>query len=219
LGGAQTQRICLPNSTHGLGATLAVRTSGGSGLCSDVINNEIILDNLKVVNEPSCNAAGTLLDGGFEYAPLVPGLQSASQTQDGGRTRVETVSNPVLARTGSGALDLSTEVRCSSASFNRQLIPPSGDLTGGPAVRVFANVPGNPVSTSTMTVAGTTFTFPENGDWTEHVQCISPEYAERPAPFSLRINGGSGLCATFGAAEHAFFDDIEVIRAPQCPAE
>jgi hypothetical protein len=216
-GGAQTQRICLPNSTHGLGATLLVRTNGGNGLCSEVINNEIILDNLKVVSEPSCNAVGTLLDGGFEYAPLVPGLQSTSQAQDGGRTFVETVSNPVVANTGSGALDLSTEVRCASATFTRQLIPPRGDLTGGPAVRVFANVPGNPVSTSSMTVAGTSFTFPENAQWTEYVECISPEYSERPAPFSLRINGGSGLCATFGAAEHAFFDDIEVIRAPQCP--
>ncbi len=214
----QTKRMCLPRSTHGLNSNISIRASGGSGLCSDVVNNEIIIDNLRVVDEPSCSV-GALVDGGFEYAPLEPGFQFATQLNDGGQTRVEAISNPSLARTGSGVLDLSTEVRCSSARLTRQLIPLSGDATGGPAVRVFANVPGNPVSTTLIRLSGETLTLPENGLWTEHVLCIPPEYAERPTPMTLTINGGSGSCSSFGGIEHAFFDDIELIRAPQCPSE
>lgn len=223
-GVARTEKVCLPPSHHGIVTTLSGVVRGtGSGSCAEAQNNTLMLDNVRVVSEASCGTSAGILDGGFEFAPLRLPFGTTSFSNDGGRADVNSVKNQNLARTGSGVLDLSTEIRCSSAIFHQKVIPPAAQGTSGPALRYFANVGTNPVSTTTISVGEggdvTSVTLAENNTWTEYTTCLDPAYIGQPIPVQLRINGGSGTCATFGAAEHAFFDDFALTTDASCPTE
>lgn len=214
-GFARTARYCLPpwmrGGVHWIEAELTVL----SGACADPVPRELVLDDLRIVNEPACGANAGVLDPGFESAPM-PLMGSTAVPGDG---TVATVADPALARSGNGVLEVSITVRCSSVVYDFYVIPPAPDAVGGPALRFWHRVPNNPVSTAVAQSSRSALQLPENGEWTEALLCLDPNLVGRPTSIRLGLSGGSGLCAPFGGTEFAYFDDLELTTDASCPSE
>ncbi len=210
----QTARYCLPPWTQGGVHTVRFELPGVSGACADALPRELVVDNTRIVNDPSCGTSEGVLDPGFESAPLP--LFGAGFTSRGS---VAAVVDPAAARSGQGVLEISVSFRCAQPSYVFNVIPPAPDVTGGPALRFWHRVPANPVSSAFARVGQSTLALPENGEWTEAVLCLDPGLVGRPAEVRLGLYGGDGLCASFGSTEYGYFDDLELTTDPACPTE
>lgn len=214
-GFARTARYCVPpwmqGGVHWIEAELTLLSGG----CAESVPRELVLDDIRIVNEPACGTSDGVFDPGFESAP-VPLIGSVATLGDG---TVTTVLDPALAHSGNGVLEVSVSARCASVRYDFYVIPPVPDAAGGPALRFWHRVPNNPVSSAIARSSVSTLSLPENGEWTEAILCLDPNVAGRPANIWLGLSGGSGLCAPFGGTEYAYFDDLELTTDASCPSE
>lgn len=212
-GAAHTTRICLPTYLRGQTTAFQLSLTGVAGAaCTTQLDDELWVDDVKVVNEPACGTAPALLDPGFEAAPHLHPAQATPPRWDARPT-----ASP-MAHGGSGVLELTNTERCASPVYTfAPLVPPTTG-TSGPALKFFYRIPENPVTFVVVRAnGGPSIQLPEGNDWREQVVCLDRAYNGRPQLVNLFLDGGSGACRAFGGTEHAYFDDATVTTDPSCP--
>lgn len=214
-GTSGTVRACLSPAHRGTTLPISFRLSGGSGVCADVLNHSLVVDNVQVVDDPACASSEYLANPGFEH----PG-----NTFDWTAATTSTVvvrQGAAQAHGGSRYLAMDATARCASASarFSFVVPPPAG--AQGPAVTLWANVGVNPdASTSIFVNEHNSMPLPEGGGYQKATYCLNPKYAGRTLTLSLSHYGGSGACnnQNYGT-QSAAFDDVEVTTDASCPAQ
>lgn len=210
-----TRRICLPASLRGHTDTVSFNVNGGNGACADIINMSLAVDNLRVVDEPSCSSAGGVVNPSFEHASLF----NRSLSTNGNNLTTAAVVNGPQAHSGASFLYLETTARCTSASVATEVIvpPPSGDA--GPALTVWSDITNNPEASTSVRIDGVAVVpLPEGGGYQKTTVCLDPAYVGRPRNVTLHHTGGSGVCQAT-AAQGARIDDLEATTDASCPTE
>lgn len=119
--------------------------------------------------------------------------------------------DPVQARTGAGALRVDfpgvEPLGVVWASFRAQV--PSSGGAGGPALRFFHRHEGD--ASGSLTVSPTGIAMPLQGNWTERVLCLPPDFAGHVVDVRLTFDKGNPL----GACTH-WVDDVELTTDEGC---
>ena len=219
---AGVQRFCLPPSLRGQSTTIGFQvTNAAGGSCADILGFQLVVDNLRVVDDPTCAGNG-IPNPGFESPGVTVGMFGSGPQNagaPGGNALVRT--GATLAHAGSRYLALESLANCSSLGMNLLPTVPAPAGTAGPALTFFANIPATANSeTRVRPQGGTTVVLPEGGGWTKHTVCLDPVYAGRGFPVLLSQYGGGGSCDGYpgGVAQTALIDDLEIITDPMCPA-
>jgi hypothetical protein len=213
-GTAQTARYCLPPRTHGSVTTLRFTVGGGSGLCSDILDYDLSVDDVRIVSDPSCGDATDLLDPGFESAPAP--LLHASVSSPAWQ-QVNNLSNATLARSGSGVLEFVQQTFCNNSSYTNWLYVPRPVADAGPAVKFWSNVPANAATTARYSGPAGSANLPTGGGWQLNTVCLPSNWIGRWLPFAVGVSGGSGQCNTnSGNIDRFYFDDFEVTTDSSC---
>lgn len=215
---SRTLKVCLPPAMRGQVMSLAFALSGGSGLCADVLNHQLFADNVRVIDDPTCDARDGLTNGGLEQGGAVLG---ASSSQDLAISVARVGSTPGQAHAGTRYFSLESYRRCSGASYTVMPLVPAPSGGAGPALKFFANVGVNADASTFVSGRGLmTQTLTEGGGYRAYTVCLNPLNAGRPQLVSFSHDGGSGTCNNTGYGQQlAFVDDITVTTDPTCPAQ
>lgn len=215
-GAAETAHFCLPASTRGNVVNVRFTTSGGSGLCSDILNYDLSVDDVRLVSDPNCGTAGDLFDPGFESAPtpLLLGYKSSVKWQ-----QVNALDDPTRAHSGSGLLQFVQQTFCNSSAYTNDLWVPESPSGTGPAIKFWSNVSTGVVTTAAYAgpypFAGAN--VPTGGGWRLNTVCLPGTWANRWFPLRIGVNGGSGACdVDNGSVDNFYFDDFEIANDPAC---
>jgi hypothetical protein len=213
---SRTLHMCLPPALRGQVLNLSLSVSGGSGLCSEVLNLHASADNLRVVDDPACGATDAFTDPGFEGGALPWGTFGTSSSS----TAAPFITTGA-AHGGARHLELRSFGRCASSGYTMLPIVPAASGGAGPALKLFANVGNNPDAQTSVTARGSAGQMlTEGGGYRQYTVCLNPLFAGRAQPVGIRHDGGSGLCDNSNyVPQSAFIDDIEVTTDPTCPAQ
>ena len=218
-GTAVPLHMCLPPSLRG--QTMPINFSVSSitgGLCTDIVNLQAWVDNIKAVDDPACASTASFSNPGFEQGSIPLGAFGSSGSST---ASVAIRSGAATAHTGTKALSIDSQGRCSSSGFTMLPTVPAASGTSGPALKFFASVGVNPdASTTARAVGGTTVTLTEGGGYMPYVVCLDPQSTGRVQVVSINHDGGSGLCDNSNYVQQsALIDDIDVTTDPSCPAQ
>ncbi len=210
---------CLPPAMRGQTVPVTFNVSGGSGLCTDIVNAQVWVDNVKTVDDPACASTASFANPGFEQG-AVPlgafGYQSSS-------TASVAIRSGAAAHTGTKALSLDSQGRCSSSGYTMLPVVPAPSGTSGPALKFFANVGVNPdASTSVRASGNSAVSIPltEGNGYQPYTVCLDPVAAGRSQIVTISHSGGSGLCDNSNYIQQsALIDDIELTTDAACPAQ
>lgn len=220
-------RVCLPHFMAG-GVYGVGFAHGYSGTCGAAVGPlELIVDNLRLVNDTTCVFSSGMLDPGFE-ASRSDNLRygwafQANAGGSGGNPEAEAISDATEARTGNGVGHLSVDQHCDGASMRQAIEVPSPSGSSGPAVILWYRYPVDTVTSMGFSVTGFGgssigwASATATSSWTQQVVCIAPEFAGRPGILEVGM-GSAGSCAVYFTAEHAWFDDFQVTTHSSCPA-
>jgi hypothetical protein len=215
---SRTLHMCMPPSTRGQTMTLSMSLSGGSGVCSDVLNLSAVADNVRVIDDPACAGTETVTNAGFEQGDVPWGAFGFTSSS----SAAAVIRNAAgQAHGGTRYLSLEAYGRCATSGYTLLPTVPAPNGAAGPALKFFANVGVNPDASTTVSARGTpSQTLAEGGGYRQYTVCLNPLFVGRPLPVFLRHSGGSGLCDNSNyIQQNAFIDDIEVTTDPTCPAQ
>lgn len=221
LGTSGTVHACLPPSLRGLSAAATfVVGNGAGGSCADVVNDQLVIDNVKVVDDPACASSEAVANPGFEG-----GLSLGAF--GGGLLNGGVVGSGVFVRNAAGVahggtkyLSIESYGRCSSAGMTLLPTVPAPSGASGPALVFYSNLSTQPEMTTTVRAQGsqTSLTLTKGGGWIKNTVCLDGTYAGRPLPVTINEFGGSGSCDNLNyGTQTALIDDIEVTTDPSCP--
>lgn len=211
----RTLHMCVPPTLRGQTVGVSLSVSGGSGVCSDTLNLQVSADNARVVDDPACASTDGLPSPGFEQGGVPWGAYFFVSTS----TANATISSS--AHSGTKALALQSNGRCSSSGYTVMPRVPAPSGGAGPALKFFASVGVNPDATTfARPRGGTTLTLTEGGGYLPYTVCLNPLYAGRAQPVIIGHDGGSGLCDNSNYTQQtALIDDLTVTTDPSCPAQ
>ena len=213
-----TVHACLPPSMRGQAATLAFALRNGmGGSCVDQVNNQMWVDNVKVVEDPTCETTDNLADPGFEQGGSVfGGFSTAYIAQPDGQTTIRNATG--AAHGGTHYLEIDSFVRCETQGVTLfpTVPPPAG--ASGPALTFFADVASNPDAVTTVNTIGTPVTLTKGGGYLPYTVCLDPLLVGRPQPVTVSMYGGNGTCMATGLTETTRLDDLAVTTSAMCPA-
>ncbi len=214
----RTLKVCLPPALRGQVMSARFSLSGGSGLCSDVLNHQLFADNVRVIDDPACGARDGFSNGGFEQGGQVMGVSSGMDTTSS-LALVRNVAD--RAHGGTRYLALESYRRCTGASYAMLPLVPAPNGAAGPALKFFANIGNNVDATTSVFSRGSqSLALTEGGGYRPYTYCLNPLYAGRPTIVSFSHDGGSGTCNnTNYGTQVAWIDDIELTTDPMCPAQ
>lgn len=223
-GAPTTVRACLPPSLRGMSTDIRfVVSNSQGGLCSDVVNNQMIADNVRVIDDPTCGSTAAIANPSFEQVNGAVVGAAGGGYANGGQlasgVAIRSVAN--VAHTGTRYLALESYARCSNATFTASPVVPASVGSSGPAFTFWSNIPANVDATTTVRASGATAstTLGETGAWVKNTVCLDPLYVGRPQPVIINHSGGSGSCDIYaGGTQPALIDDLEVTTDPTCPA-
>ncbi len=215
---ATTLHMCIPPALRGQTLSLMFSMSGGGGFCNDVLNHTVSVDNVQVVDDPSCAADASLTNAGFELDERVFGA-SGFVSSTTSQAFVRSTANE--AHGGTRFLALESLGRCSTTTYNMLPIVPASIVGAGPALKFFAKVGTNPDASTLVRRQGLpSTTLTEGGGYMPYTVCLDPVYAGRAQAVTISHNGGSGLCDNSNyTMQSAFIDDVTVTTDPSCPAQ
>ncbi|MBK9031375.1 MAG: hypothetical protein IPL61_08560 [Myxococcales bacterium] len=202
--GEATTRICLP--TYLRGQSTRIQFEFGAAVpCAGTGHHELVVDNLRIVDDPRCGG-DALLDPGFESAPLA---------HAGGNGVAGPTALPAGPHGGDDVLELATEQACQPSTYYLMPIVPDHSGSGGAALSIFHRIVTSNTG-SEATIANVPLT--ETGTWTSTTTCLDPDYVGRPEPIVVQLTTTlATTCGTAVSPERAWFDDAAVINDPACP--
>lgn len=224
MAGAMTNRVCIPTWARGAAVTLGFLVDGLGGLCADLVS--FTVDDLQLVDAPECPDGEPLFQGGFEsfndaalLSPWVPDRYTNGKNPE---SSVALVQNPTTAFAGDGALRLETPFICQRASATQSVSVPIPTGADGPAL-IYAYrypVPNMGLPKADVCIDGDCQPLTPTDTWSTALLCIDPILAGRQLEVGLRLDGGSGSCsAEYSPHQDLWFDDMDLVLDPGCPAQ
>lgn len=217
-GMSRTLRACLPPSLRGQTMSMRFSLSGGSGLCSQILDHTVSADNVRVVDDPACATSAGFTNAGFERTGDIFGAFGTASSSTATATVRTDAAN---AHGGTAYLALESQGRCSSSGFAMLPTVPMSSGASGPALKLFARAGANPDAATTISVrGGANQTVTEGGGYQPYTVCLNPRFAGRPQQVFVSHQGGSGLCDNSNyTPQSVFIDDIQVTTDSACPAQ
>ncbi|MEM9728267.1 MAG: hypothetical protein AAF997_06765 [Myxococcota bacterium] len=228
-GGGRNTIYCLPPWTEGVVLDLAFAlptTSSGAV--------ELLVDDVRIVQDPACGSSRDLADPGFESAPnRWLGTSVTSRDQ-----RIELVVDPSLARVeGEGVLEMSYGVASSRGVLTEPLAMqtfvrvPATTSSRGPAVGFYVDArveEGTDVGWRLgvncfepgTAACGCRGSIPTTGEgWRRVEACLPPEWEGRW--HRVEVFARPPLEAEGSPADRSrvLLDDFEVFNSPACDCE
>jgi hypothetical protein len=207
---------CLPPWTHGNVVDLIFKFALGTS----TELNELVIDDVEIVSDESCGATTDLLDPGFEAGPNeIMGVTIFDPFEATATLRTE----PSLARTGEGALELSYFSESAVMWFETWVFVPESNGDEGPAAFFWSNVP-SANEKEIKSVLGRAAVDPRDlqpgGGWRRNRVCLFPEWSGRWFRLQLRL----GDFATAGTAPvdppiRIYIDDFELTTDDGCRSD
>lgn len=204
--------VCLLEAdkgmTQGLGFTLYDPNCGPL--------QDVLIDDVKFVSDPSCAATAYLQDGGFERTD--PGVAWDAAGSD---SEVAVETSPANVHSGNRALKMISAYRCStSPGVKFPAAIPSSAAGAGPALEFFYKAPVLAHTDVSVTAGnGSTGKLPAVPSYTRVQICIDPATAGQTLDVNLMVTGNlDGVC-TATSVENAWFDDFAMVTSSACPAE
>lgn len=208
---------CLPPWTHGNVVDLIFKFALGSS----TELTELVIDDVEIISDDSCGTSTDLLDAGFEAGPnRIMGVTRFPPFEASAVLR----SEPSLANTGDGALELSYFNESTVMWFETWVLVPESNGIEGPALFFWSNVPAVnqlPIRTVLGRAAVAPADLPVGGDWRriEDPVCLFPEWAGRWLRVQWRLGDFSPIGATIDPPIRIYIDDLELTTDDACPSE
>lgn len=210
-GAFERVNVCLPEWARGTIRALDVSMPARGTDCAQASAAEFLVDDFTVVEDPSCDAAGTLFDTGFEGAKAGAKVLYVRGSK---KTNVDFGSTfPKL--TGAGLLHVkSSYVDCSTVYSSTE--------TGS----MFASGPRPPTSTSPGAPRATfSYIAGANGTSLAAGQTLAPAPTKTPGSICLpRSLAGQGFTLDFAvtmgcpsSSSDLYVDDVALAWDPTCP--
>jgi hypothetical protein len=183
-------------------------------MCTDVVNDDLVIDDVALEADPSCQTDAALADPGFESGLSVVGTKTITPNF----STAEVVAEGTAAHGGTHDLQLSANAMCSIETFMVPAVTPAASAAGGPALTFWYRYPG---STTLLQMENTssTFTPVRDGGWHAGKVCLDPRFPGRPANVEFYMFGpypSSGPCG-LSTFETLSLDDFAVTNDPACP--
>lgn len=212
----QSASFCVPEYMKGIASSLRFYLPFRSaGSCGDADVRDFVFDDIKFASDPKCPQVANILNGDFETTGFTqPWVLQATESYG---QPPAIVSNPTIAHTGNGAMQLQATSYCGT-SYATQTItipPPAGNA--GPALKFWYKLPTQ--AQGTFYVAGTTLTA--TATYVQKTQCLDPNYVGRSQPISIQANSpyNASMCGQYFGSEVLYVDDVEVTTDATCPAK
>jgi hypothetical protein len=205
------ERFCLPAYMRGGAHTLTANVDDvGNGTCTDIVNDNLVLDDVALETDSSCQTDAALTNPGFESTLSVVGTTASPPASTAG------VVGDSGAHGGSRDLQLKASVTCSDASVVIPAATPAASTAGGPALTFWYRYPG---SATSLIIGGSTtpLTPTRDGSWHPGKLCLDPRFAGRPANVVIGITGPYGASCAAGPFETLSLDDFAVTNDSMCP--
>lgn len=202
-GGFEEGRICFPEWSKGRAHALAFGATSPA-LVGDP--TDLLVDDLRLVDDPTCGEAPLVRDPGFEgnvrSRPWVIHIGGAPTTF---------TTDAASARSGSGAVSATITACNTSGGVYQSITVPPPSATGGPAARFWykANLP------LATTASGGAVNLVPAAPWTQRVTCLPPRL--EGFEYELRFVLSAGANCNGGGTLNV--DDVEVTTDPSCPKE
>jgi hypothetical protein len=209
---------CLPPWTHGNVVDLIFKFALGTS--TDL--TELVVDDVEIISDDSCGTATDLLDPGFEAGPnRIMGVTRFSPIEASATLR----SEPSLANTGDGVLELSYSNESAVMWFETWVLVPESNGVEGPALVFSSKVPAInelPIRTVLGRAAIDPADLLVGGGWQRNGDdpvCLFPEWSGR----WLRVQWRLGDLAATGTEPleppiRIYIDDLELTTSSACPA-
>lgn len=196
-GSENTETVCLRPWTRGLSTTI--------GFASDCQPGSFIVDDVRVVDHPSCPLDALLVDGDFESTNRVS-VWSTYSDSNGGRGNVR--HDGFDAHAGLGYLKLVGDNLCIAAVVQDVQVPIAVGAAG-PAVTFWAK--GN--TTGRIQVLDTPLGV--TSAYAPYKVCLPPDRAGRRLQLSVGMRPQDGQV---GCTGDVFVDDVALTTDAACPA-
>jgi len=212
-GAFETRRLCLLDGLKGLVYSLGFSISGPAGLCSDPYLLSFVIDDVALVDEPTCPAGVGIFDPGFENVVAAPQLHASWRYAAYSGAAATPYENAAAAHTGNVSARLLVNSICASASVSTVITVPPASGQAGPAVALWYRLP---TATSSSLWVGEQ--LPVATIYSRFVHCLEPALAGRTTALTIALsNSQSGTCGNSATTETAWIDDVEVTTDPGCP--
>lgn len=198
---------CLPAPLRGLVLQLEADVAVPGGLCTDVLNTQAVVDDVKVANDPACGTDPQVTDPGFESGALPLVLSSTP-----GKSTAAVVADPA-AHGGQHDLALAVSDACTNAFYVTQVAAPTVNPGEGAAVSFYYRLEAG---TSSLFVSGTTNFAPmRDGQWHQGFACIDQRFPGRSQEFLVELSTSGMTCGAI-ATETVSIDDLAAVSTPMC---
>lgn len=200
----QKASLCLPERVRGMVASLAFALEDdGPGACGDPDNSAFVFDDIKIEEDPSCEAPLFVVDGGFERADS---STYWAESRNGGSISFVKGAG---ARSGSGFARITQSTCLASTRISTTgLLPPLTPGAGGPVVEFHYKTTGG----EEISHYGLGQRLPAASEWTEVKRCYSARRAGFPQALEFRVYAGESC--KLGSLS---IDDVRVGLDPACP--
>jgi hypothetical protein len=210
-GAFEQAKICLPEWTKGTAQRLQfyAREAAQCTPLSTSAENVMLVDDVKLVDEPTCPDVPMLFDPGFEQGTPTTNRwalawnvgASASITKNG------------QARSGENHLQMLISQCGSSASVAQTGTVPDAAAGAGPAAKFWYRATIQQDSAA----SGIGVALPSAAAWTQRVVCLPPMKSGLSTRLDFTLNASAQTTCATGST--LMIDDVELTTDPSCPAQ
>lgn len=211
----ESKHFCLPPAMRGstVNVSFDVPRYPGTGYCSDPDPREYVVDDVKLVDDPSCGNR-SIPGGDFELNDRTTGWEIGPVIVNGAVTGVNRIEagNGQLATHG---LHQAVTNVCASAVATALYVVPASSGSAGPAIKFWYRTVNSP----RVTVSPSGTPLPLAPVWAQAKICLPPSSHHSLRHLKLRTQDPAGGGCTTATDHQAYFDDFEVTTDPSCPAQ
>ena len=216
-GTTATLHMCLPPSLRGQAMPLRFEFASSTGACGAILNQQLFVDNVRVLDDAECATSDYFTNFGFEQGGIPFG---AFGIVGAGSADAVVRTDATRARTGTRYLSLESNSRCSNSGFVMLPTVPPATGNAGPALTFYTDIDVN-LEAATGVLANNKFqSFAEGGGYRKQTVCLDPRFVGRPQVVRVAHSGGGGVCDAVNYPQQtARIDDVEVTTDVSCPTQ
>jgi hypothetical protein len=215
-GTAQTVHVCVPDLFRGIDADIDLRLVSSNPVppqtCSTPDTRELIVDDIKFVNDPGCARPMYFNNGSAELASQGSWRFSFSPGNGSNATVYNSQPN---ARTGTRSIQMTANQYCYGASAIAYFGVPFPERgRGAPSVAFWYKTAG-----TGQFDAAYVGTLAATSTYVERRMCLPSYMWGRSGSFSASVNATGGTtCGQVVSTGVLYIDDVSIQLDPACPA-